>query len=264
MVGAAAQPKAAEVARTYDIDFDLATPEQLAALTAPTTKPLSDLTVAYAGQRVNEDMLAFAQLGFDDLRPVTVKRLAKRSDLLADVDVLWVSGGLELGKDKADERAIRRLRKWVAAGGSVVGHGPEGLQVAKKVHLLAGRMVRGNPFSNGIVALDTPADSLLATYPQPAGFVYPPYAFTGLGAAVKVEQRYAADPMLAGHWRKSKQGAGPAGLAGQAAAISATSPSGAKAFVFGTAPTFRTHPKGGMSQVARVFFWAGPPGALVR
>ena len=64
--------------------------------------------------------------------------------------------------------------------------------------------VNGNSSGNGIVAVDTPEDSILANYPQSSAFVYPAQSYTGLGAGTRAEQTYGeGNPLLAGHWRAS-------------------------------------------------------------
>jgi hypothetical protein len=88
----------------------------------------------------------------------------------------------------------------------------------------------------------------------PNSFVYSPLWFTGTGFAV--EQRYAATPLVAGHWLPTGPGVGgPAQAAGQAAVVSGATARGGRAVLFGTEPLFRAHPKGLYAQFARALFW---------
>jgi hypothetical protein len=131
---------------------------------------------------------------------------------------------------------------------------------------MSGTGVTGNGAGNGIVAADTPTDSVLAPYEQDSAFIYPAYWFTSLGASVKVEQTYGDDPLLVGHWRASSATAtnGSSSAAGMPSVVSATNVrTGAKAMVLGTSVFFRNQVKGGMSQAARGLFWAGPTGDAV-
>ncbi|MDD9205505.1 hypothetical protein PU560_03355, partial [Georgenia sp. 10Sc9-8] len=67
--------------------------------------------------------------------------------------------------------------------------------------------------------------------------------------------------LIAGHWLPNRDGSGgPADAAGQPSVISAEADSGARAVLFGTYPTFRTHPRGMWADVATALFWAGSEG----
>ena len=116
--------------------------------------------------------------------------------------------------------------------------------------------------SNGIVRVDTPDGSLFSAAAQDTAFVYPAVWFSGLGDGVTVEQSYATDPFVSGHW-VAPGGTAPADAAGQASAISAESEAGTRFFLFGTSPTFRNHPVGAFSDLARALYWAGGPGTAV-
>jgi hypothetical protein len=73
-----------------------------------------------------------------------------------------------------------------------------------------------------------------------------------------VDQRYAADPVVSGHWRPSGQGGdGPESAAGQPVVVSGTSAdTGARTVLMGSEPLFRAHPKGQYATVARALIWA--------
>ena len=84
--------------------------------------------------------------------------------------------------------------------------------------------------------------------------MYSPIWFTGTGFTV--EQRYGADPLVAGHWQPNAAGTnGPAQAAGQASVISGTTAGAGRAVLFGTEPLFRAHPKGLYAQYARALLW---------
>lgn len=248
----------------HGVAFTSASAAEVAALDDPGTRGLTDLTVGYVGNAtVNEDWLALSQLGFDDLQLLNAASINANPAVLDTVDILWVGSNLTFnGSQGAGSAAVQA---WVDAGGSIVGRGSAGFNTAKSFGLMTGTAVAGNGLGNGIVAVDTPAESVLAPFEQDTAFVYPATWFTGLGAEVTTEQTYdAGDPLLAGHWRPSGAGVnGPANAAGQPSVVSAEAASGARSLVFGTSVFFRSHPKGGMSQGARALFWAGPDGAGV-
>jgi hypothetical protein len=76
------------------------------------------------------------------------------------------------------------------------------------------------------------------------------------GAGFTVEQRYAGDPLVAGHWLPVEPGVGgPEQAAGQAAVVSGVTARGGRAVLFGTEPLFRAHPKGLYAQVGRALYW---------
>lgn len=242
------------VAKEHDVPFETATWRDLRDLRdAP---ELADLTVAYAGTQ--DDLLALTELGFDDLVRVTADGIdegaASATTGLEDADVLWVGTSLDLPDGSAGREAVQ---EWVDAGGSVVGRTAAAFEVAETYGLVEGEAVTGNPTGNGIVDVETPAGSVLAAHEQDHAFVYPATWFTDLGEGTEVEQSYAAEPFLAGHWAPSEAGSdGPDDAAGQAAVVSGEAGSGARAVVFGTSAFFRTHPKGGMSQAAQAIFWS--------
>jgi hypothetical protein len=266
VVGPQDRAAVAAVSAAYDVDVDAATDEEVAALDAETTKGLTDLTMAYVGTQ--DDRISLLDLGFDDLVNVTAAGVNTAATNgtptgLENADLLWVGGGFNLAAGTPGRAAVQ---KFVDAGHSIVGRSGQAFTVASTYGLLTGTAVNGNSSGNGIVDVDTPEGSVLAPYAADTSFVYPATWFTGLGDSVRVEQRFGADPMLAGHWRRGTDNAGqtllngPEDAAGQASAVSAVGPTGAKAFVFGTSVFFRTHFKAGATQAARAIFWAGPTG----
>ncbi|WP_244929463.1 M14 family metallopeptidase [Nocardioides sp. W7] len=272
VVGAASYPAVVEAAEEFGIDFEPATDAELAALDDEDTKPLSDLTIGYVGNQ--DDKLSLQQLGFDDLTQLTASGLNGNPTLLNGVDLLWVGTNFSTadvppsqtnptGTSFAPARAA--VQSFVNRGGSLLGRTNAGFNAAVAAGLMTGTVTNGNGSGNGIVAVDTPAGSVLAPYAQDTSFIYPAYSFSALGENVKVEQTYdATDPLLAGHWRGTTATNGPDYAAGKASAVSSVNATtGAKSLVFGTSVFFRTHPKGGLSQAARALFWAAPEGTAV-
>ncbi|WP_193661190.1 M14 family zinc carboxypeptidase [Nocardioides kribbensis] len=262
VVGPEDRAAAAAVAEDLGVRFTRARAADLDALDDEATKGLDDLTIAYTGTQ--DDKLSLLELGFDDLVPVTAAGLATDASVLADADVLWVGGALSFTEAQAP--GLTALEAWLDEGHGVVGRGTAGYNAAALLGLVSATPVAGNRSGNGIVAVDTPAGSALAPYAQEASFIYPALSFASLGEGTTAEQTYAADPLLAGHWRPTAEGSpvgGPAEAAGKASVISGEAASGAKGMVFGTSVFFRTHPKGGLSQAARGLFWAAPAGEEV-
>jgi hypothetical protein len=254
VVGPAGLAAAAKAVVTHDIAFETLPAAEIAGLTEATE--LEDLTIAVAGNQ--DDALALAELGFDDIVRVTAAGVqagvATGTTGLENADLLWVGTAFTL---PAGSTGRAYVQSWVNAGGSIVGRTNQAFTVASTYGLVSGSVASGNGSGNGIVDVTTPEGSVFADYPQDTSFIYPAYWFTGLGAGTKTELRYADDVLLAGHWRATGAGTnGPAAAAGQAAVISGESASGARAVVFGTTPFFRTHPNGAMSQAAQAIFWA--------
>ncbi|QGG40932.1 M14 family metallopeptidase [Aeromicrobium yanjiei] len=270
VIGPEAYDAAKKAASAYDIDVEAATKADLDALDDEDTKALQDLTIAYVGTQ--DDRLSLQQLGFDDLVQVTADAVNANPQLLDGIDVLWIGTTFNTadraasGSNPAVSFAPARgaVQAFLDEGGALLGRSNAAFNAASSFGLMSGTVVNGNSSGNGIVAVDTPADSVLAPYKQDSAFIYPAYSFTSLGENVKVEQRYAANPLLAGHWRASGASAatnGPSTAAGQASVVSSeNATTGARSMVFGTSVFFRTHTKGGMSQAARGLFWAAPAG----
>ncbi|WP_220451168.1 M14 family zinc carboxypeptidase [Nocardioides dongkuii] len=259
VVGPESANAVAAAAEENDIAVEAASKADLMALDDEGTKALSDLTIGYVGTQ--DDRLSLLELGFDDLVALSVASLNADATLLKDVDVLWIASGFNPANPSVARTAVQ---DFVNRGGSLLGRTNNGFNAAVSFGLLTGTVVNGNGSGNGIVAVDTPADSILAPYAQDTSFIYPAFSFTGLGEGVEVAQSYdATDPFLAGHWRGTNATNGPEGAAGKASVVSNEIASGARTVVFGTSVFFRNHPKGGMSQAARALHWAGPKGEPV-
>jgi hypothetical protein len=246
---------AIDVALDHDIAFRASSPAEVTAVRSGGAKSLSTVRIAYTGNQ--DDRAALAQLGFGSAVAVTAASITADPGMLDEVDVLWVGSTLSFNASQAVGRAA--VQAWLDKGHGIVGRGSAAYTAASGFGLVSARTVAGNSSGNGIVAVDTPTDSVFAAHPQPASFIYPALSFTDLGAGTRVEQTYASgNPLLAGHWRGTNATNGPTGAGGNASVISGETASGAKALVFGTSVFYRTHPKGAMSQAAGAIFWAVP------
>jgi len=241
-----------EASRQHDITVRAASPAQVAALDDPDTKTVDDVTVAYSGTQ--DDLLSLTELGFDDLVPVSAARLTEEPSLLDGVDALWVGSSLSFGPTQGAGRDA--VTSYVASGRPVLGRGTAGAAAANAFGVVQATAVQANSSSNGIVAVDTRDGGVLAPFAQDSAFVYPAVSFTGLGPDTTAEQSYAADPLLAGHWRGTTPTNSEAFAAGKPSVVSGEAASGAKGLVFGTSVFFRTHPKGGLGQAAQAIVWS--------
>lgn len=212
--------------------------------------PPSARVVGVAGTA--EERWAFAEMGLT-VEPVSSKTLNAGLDL-AGLDALYVSSGLswrELGPDAREE-----LRAFVRDGGGLVGTGAVGAELNDALDLLDVAPVAGRGDANGVVRVTSDPGSPVAAAATPSTFVYSPRWFTRLGPEVRVDQRFAADPLVSGHWTGGTDG-GPEAAVGQALVVSGEVDSGARAVLFGSEPLFRAHPKGQYALVARALLWAG-------
>ncbi|MEJ5868206.1 M14 family zinc carboxypeptidase [Pseudokineococcus sp. 5B2Z-1] len=217
----------------------------------PLQRPLRvAYTTSSAADDAGEDYLSLAELGYADPLRVTAQGLVDGTTDLSDVDVLWVGSALSRGPLPVE--ALAALRSFVDGGGDLVGTGVAAASLAQTLGYLEATAVQGNRSGNGVVAVSTPAGSLLDGYAEDRAFVYAPVHFTGLGVGTVVEQTYGDGPLVAGHWRASDDGTGgPSSAAGQPSVVSGESTGGGRAVVFGTYPTFRVHPLGMLDDVAR-------------
>ncbi|CAL9338635.1 hypothetical protein SUDANB121_00232 [Nocardiopsis dassonvillei] len=216
---------------------------------------LEPLTVAVAGAA--DEVFTLGSLGFEPV-PVSTAVLNDGFDW-SGVDVLYAGSGLVYGDLNAGARAA--LDGFFAGGGGLVGRGATGARLNDQAGLLEATRVAGRSDANGVVAVTAGGGALTGTGGH--AFVYSPGWFADLGEGVAVEQAYAGDPLVAGHWRAAADGsAGPDAAAGQAAVVSGTA-DGASVVLFGTEPMFRHHPKGLFAQVAQALYWtaAAPPQA---
>jgi hypothetical protein len=199
-----------------------------------------------------DELFALRDMGFE-VRPVSTAVLNDGFDL-SRVDVLIVSSGLRF--DQLNPAAKAAVDAFAARGG-VVTRGGTGAQFNADAGLLSVTAVEGRGDANGIVNVTNGAGPV-GGEALPQTFVYSPFWFTGLGAGVNVEQRYATgNPLVAGHWLPNDDGTGgPTAAGGQAAVVSGTDERGARVVLFGSEPLFRAHPKGLYAQVANAIYWS--------
>ncbi|MDR7274059.1 M14 family zinc carboxypeptidase [Catenuloplanes atrovinosus] len=248
VVPSASRREAVSVATTYGVRFTTA-PRGAAGV--PLTRPV------IAAAAAADELLVLRDLGFE-VRTISTAAL-NAGESLDGVSALYVSAGLSYASLTPAARAE------VASVGAVITRGTTGARFNAEAALLPVTAVAGRSDANGVVSVVNGRGPVGASAP-PHSFVYSPLWFTGLGAGVVAEQRYAATPLVAGHWRPAEDGTGgPGAAAGQAAVVSGVSASGTAAVLFGTEPLFRAHPKGLYPQVARALFWsvtAGVPAGV--
>ncbi|MET0134831.1 MAG: peptidase M28, partial [Kibdelosporangium sp.] len=243
IVPASARVAAIQVADRYGVRFTLASAgEAGSALRRP----------AIAAAVSADELFALRDMGFE-VRPVSTAVLNDGFDL-SRVDVLLVSSGLRF--DQLNPAAKAAVEAFAARGG-VVTRGATGSKFNADAGLLSVTAVAGRGDANGIVNV-TNGSGPIGGDALPQSFVYSPQWFTGLGAGVTVEQRYATgNPLAAGHWRADEDGTGgPAAASGQAVVVSGADERGARVVMFGTEPLFRAHPKGLYAQVANAIYWS--------
>ncbi|MFC4555691.1 M14 family zinc carboxypeptidase [Georgenia faecalis] len=251
---------AGEVALAHGVRLDAA---HEAELTGPDVEGVADLTVGYTSSAAyaGEDYLTLTELGFDEPVRVTAAGLADGSVDLDDVDVLWLGAPLQF--EAGQEAGQAEVQAYLDAGKGFVGRDAAGAALATDFDLFDVGVVSGPRSANGIVSVTTVEDGVLAATASGEAFVYRPAFFTELGDDVTVEQAYTENPLISGHWVSADDAAGPADAAGQPVAVSAVTDAGSQAFLFGTYPTFRTHPRGMFTDLAAALFWAGPAGPAV-
>ena len=236
VVPASARAAAATVADRFGARFTAA---------AGVTGPVLDRTVIAAAVAPDE-LKALRDMGFE-VRPVSTASLNASTAALQGADVLFVSSGLTYNSLTSARRT--ELQEFLRTAG-VVTRGLTGSNFNAQAGLLTVTAVAGNTSANGVVRVDNAGGAVTAGA-LPHSFVYSPRWFTGLGAEVVAEQRYATgNPLVAGHWIGSAA-TGPAAAAGQASIVRGKDERGASVVLFGTEPMFRDHPKGLYSQVAR-------------
>jgi hypothetical protein len=239
VVPAAARSSATAVASQFGVRFE---PFHGRA-GAPFAKPV------IAAAAAADELFVLREMGFE-VRPVSTALLNAGASL-AGVDVLMVSSGLNYGALNAAAKASVDA---LLAGGGVVTRGATGASFNAAAGLLPATAVVGRSDANGVVSVRN-TGPVVGAGALPNSFVYSPIWFTGTGFTV--EQRYADDPLVAGHWLTTAPGqGGPSQAAGQAAVISGTTARGGKAVMFGTEPLFRAHPKGLYASFARAVYWS--------
>ncbi|MEU4420773.1 M14 family zinc carboxypeptidase [Actinoplanes sp. NPDC024001] len=240
VVPAEARPEAAAVAQRFGVRFT--------AAPRGTRGEVFDQPVI-AGAVSADELFALTEMGFP-VRTVSTATLNAGTVDLSDVDTLIVSSGLSYTALNATARAA--VDAYLARGGGVVTRGATGAAFNAAAGVLPATAVAGRGDANGVVNV-TNHGPVVGAGSLPHSFVYSPIWFTGSGFTV--EQRYGADPLVAGHWLPNDAGTnGPAQAAGQAAVISGTTAGDGRAVLFGTEPLFRAHPKGLYAQFARALF----------
>lgn len=213
---------------------------------------LEDLRIGVAA--TPEERFALGEMGLT-VQPVSNRRLNDGLDL-SGLDALYVSTGLSW-RD-LDHEAREELQDFVADGGGLVARGGAGAALNEALDLLDVTAVAGRADANGVVRVDGTPESPVAAGATPHTFVYSPLWFTDLGEGVTVDQRYADDPVVSGHWRADGRGrGGPDEAAGQPVIVSGTDDAtGSRGVLIGSEPLFRAHPKGQYPLVARALLWA--------
>jgi hypothetical protein len=245
---------AAEAAELFGVDF---VANDGMGLRDESTTSLRSLAVGYT---TTDDRDTLLKLGFDDPVLVNAALITSGAVDLSALDVLFLGGNLSF--DGTQSAGAEAMSAFLARGGDVVARGSGGATFANTNGLAQVTATTGTSGSNGIVRVDTPDGSLFSASAQDTAFISPATWFSALGDGVSVEQSYATDTFVSGHWATTA-GRSPADAAGQASAISAESDAGNRVFLFGTSPTYRNHPVGAFSDVARALYWVAGPGAAV-
>ncbi|OLT41587.1 peptidase M28 [Saccharomonospora sp. CUA-673] len=242
IVPASARAQAVVAAERFGVEFTRA---DRGSAGAPIVEPV------IAAAASDDELLVLRELGFD-VRPVSTAALNEGFDL-SDVSTLYVSTGLDYAELDAEARAA--VDEFLADGG-LVTRGSGGAAFNEAADVLPVTSEAGRSDANGVVSVTGGEGPVSADAPEHS-FVYSPLWFTDLGEGVHAEQRYADDPLVAGHWLPGDNGNGPGAAAGQASVVSGEAAGGTRAVLFGTEPLFRDHPKGLYAQVASAVFWAG-------
>ncbi|MDO5740764.1 MAG: M14 family zinc carboxypeptidase [Ornithinimicrobium sp.] len=245
LVPSGAGEAAADVATMHGVELE-------AAPAGAHGTGLATQVVGVAGTA--EERWAVKEMGLT-IAPVDTAALNDGLEL-SDLDALYVSSGLSWRDLEPQARA--ELRAFIADGGGIVARGKVGAALNDALGMLELTAVSGRSDANGVAAVDS-ADTPIAADATATTFVYSPLWFTGLGPEVVVDQRFAADPLVSGHWRADARGqGGPASAAGQPVIVSGIdAATGARAVLIGSEPLFRAHPKGQYALVARALLWAG-------
>ncbi|MEU4692617.1 M14 family zinc carboxypeptidase [Actinoplanes sp. NPDC023714] len=240
VVPAEARPEATALAQSLGVRFTAAPPGAKGEVLG---RPV------IAGAISADELFALKEMGFT-VRTVSTALLNGGASL-DDADTLIVSSGLSYAALNATGKAT--VDAFLARGGGVVTRGATGANFNAAAGVLPAVATAGRGDANGVVDVVN-AGPVVGAGSLPHSFVYSPIWFTGTGFTV--EQRYGADPLVAGHWLPTAAGTnGPAQAAGQAAVVSGTTAGAGRAVLFGTEPLFRAHPKGLYAQYARALFW---------
>ncbi|RIJ76388.1 peptidase M14 [Nakamurella silvestris] len=229
-------------------------------LLAPGVHNLKSLRVGYVGGA--DDLLTLKELGFANPTLVSAALLQAGTVDLANIDVLWMAGNLTF--TGAQTVASAQMDAYLAAGKGIVGRGTGANTFANARGLVTATATAGNTSANGIIKVSNNPDGLLGAFGQDYVFVSAPVSFSALGGNTVALQTYGAgNPVLSGHWRSTNATNGPEIAGGKASVITGTSATGSKAIVFGTYPTFRTHPKGMFGDLSRSLFSVALEGTAV-
>ncbi|MBB3664327.1 hypothetical protein FB384_003231 [Prauserella sediminis] len=242
VVPASARSEAATAADRFGVTFTKAG-------RGPAGTALAAPVIAAAASA--DELAVLRGLGFE-VRPISTAVLNEGFEF-DDVSALLVSTGLD--HDALTAEAKRRLQAFLDDGGGVITRGGGGAAFNEAAGLLPVTAVEGRGDANGVVSVTDGEGGVLDRAPAHS-FVYSPVWFTGLADSVTAEQRYARDPLVAGHWLPGEAAGGPAEAAGEASVVSGVSAGGTRTVLFGTEPMFRDHPKGLYAQVADAVFWA--------
>jgi len=244
-----------EVTAKYEVTFAASDGQRLRT---EDSTGLGAQRVGYTGTQ--DDRVTLERLGFRDLVLLNAASITSGAADLSQIDVLWIGSNLAFNADQAAGTAA--VNAYLASGKGVTGRGTAAANFANTFGLLTTTPVSGTSGSNGIVSVETAADGVLGDFPQDTAFVSPATWFTVLDPAATVEQTYAADPFVSGHWASSA-GRAQENSARQAAVVSKTAATGSRVLLFGTVPTYRAHVVGGSQDVATSLLWAGVAGAEV-
>ncbi|WP_053205106.1 M14 family zinc carboxypeptidase [Jiangella muralis] len=230
-----------DAAATYGIAFSAVGTAALRGAVA--------VDVARVGTSAPADELhALARMGFATTN-VNAAGFNAGTYAFADFDALYVSTA---GFDPRQLDATRQaaFAAWRAGGGSIVGRGASGWAFSDRAALLDVDLVDPREWNsaNGIVAVTNDPASPVTGTASPSSFVSNPQHFTGLGAGVRVDQRFGDEGFfLAGHW------IGHEAVAGQPVVVSGVA-GGADVTLFATEPLYRSHPEGLFPQVANALW----------
>jgi hypothetical protein len=230
------------VAETYGVAFTA-----ISATEASSAEPVSKVRLGVAANA--GEIYALRQMGFE---PISVTHTAFNGGTRSfdEFDALFVST-TAFNPLNLDATQAAAFADWLAAGGAVVGRGPNGTTFNNRAGLLEVTEAAGRGDANGIVAVENdPASPITGGSPN-SSFVSSPRYFTAVGEGVRVDQRLRDEGFfLAGHW------IGQEAAAGHAVVVSGVA-SGAPVTLFGTEPLFRAHPEGMYLQVANALWWDG-------
>ncbi len=244
----ASHAAAVQVADIFGVDFVASDGK---ALRDGPSKPLQKVTVGYTGSNEDRDMLA--KLGFRDATVVSAATITSGAVNLANIDALWIGSSLSFSGSQTAGTAA--MQAYLAAGKPVAGRGTPISSFVNTFGITTVTGTNASPSSNGVVQLTNTATPAISPWLQDTAFVYPATRYSNLGTNAVVEQSYASNALISGHWLAANRSA----FNGQPATVSAVGPTGSKAYLFGTSPVFRGHPVGAFGEIASALFWGSLP-----